>query len=158
MFKSKIKSQEFQKLGEKAAKAGLFGATQPLRRQLRLVGARFRESKKFQHSSVSSNDSDLALELFRIEIEISIRSLARRCGLSNDSKNAKHLLHRLMRIGVITQEEFHVLREIIAILYRMVPGAGVETSAYEWVVTEGPRILAAIDERSAPPDLSVFGL
>lgn len=94
--------------------------------------------------AVAEKDPNLALVGLRIEIEKRMRELASLSEVTEDRSLAR-LTRSLAREGVIPPEIVGALEEIIAAGNRAAHGASVEPSAGEWAVTEGPKILAALD-------------
>lgn len=132
----KIEFQELEKAREEAVKAGLLSVP--------------REKKEEPiYISVAPEDPNLALAGLRIDIERRLRAIAKAKGIDTERQTIGQLLRRLSANEAISEEQYSVLSDLIALLNRAVHGAEVEPGAAQWAIDIGPGLLAAFDERLA---------
>ena len=96
---------------------------------------------------VAGDDPNLALAGLRIEIEKRLRRLAQFANIPIHRTSVGRLMRSLYQKGVLTQEAYSVLADMIGLLNEAVHGAEVDQRALDWAMEVGPRILKALEER-----------
>lgn len=132
----RIEFQDLQKAKEKADEVGLLAPSSTV------TGA-----PEYSFQVIAEDDPNLALAGLRIEIEKRLLKLAE----SREIRVQKGSVGRLMRLlaeqGVLTQQEYGVLTDMVCLLNLAVHGASVDRSAFGWAMEVGPRLLRSLDER-----------
>ncbi len=98
---------------------------------------------------VAEDDPNLALAGLRIEIEKRLRRLAQSVNIPIYRASVGKLMRSLYQKGILSQEAYGVLADMIGLLNEAVHGAEVDRRALNWAMEVGPRILKALDERIA---------
>ena len=98
---------------------------------------------------VAEDDPNLALAGLRIEIEKRLRRLAQSANIPIYRTSVDKLMHLLYQKGVLNQDAYGVLADMIGLLNQAVHGAEVDKRALDWAMEVGPRILKALDEHTA---------
>ncbi|MGD8455379.1 MAG: hypothetical protein PVF83_03255 [Anaerolineales bacterium] len=143
MFKSlefpggwKVEFQDLQKTKVDADKAGLLA---PIEKPY--------EPSEYPFLEVVEDDPNLALAGLRIEIEIRLQKLGLANDLSVNRKGIGSLMRMLFKEGVLSNQEYSVLNDMVGLLDSAVHGATVDNRALEWAMDVGPRLLKSLDER-----------
>jgi len=92
---------------------------------------------------ISSADPNLALVGVRIEIERRLRLLAEASGIPPD-QSALRLARALHQRGILSEDEFGGLRQLIDAGNRAAHGAVVASDVSAWVQDYAPEVLAAL--------------
>lgn len=143
----KVEFQELQRVAERADAAGLL-ATTPSADQRPM----------YSFLQVASSDPNLALAGLRIELERRLDQLARSRGDADIPRGIGGLLRFLNLRELIGGAERAVLTDLVALLSSAVHGATVDPEAAEWALDIGPRILRALEERTASPQVRYQGI
>jgi len=98
---------------------------------------------------VAEDDPNLALAGLRIEIEKRLRRLAQSANIPIYRSSVSKLMRLLYQKGILSQEAYGVLADMIGLLNEAVHGAEVDRRALDWAMEIGPRILKALDARIA---------
>lgn len=130
----KVEFQEFEKVKEKAGKAGLLEVPLEKKEQPAFI-------------TIAEEDPNLALAGLRIEIEKRLRSIAERQGLDTRRAGIGQLLRQLSEVNALSQQEYSVLNDVIGLLNRAVHAIEIDPQAVKWALEVGPQLLAALDRR-----------
>jgi len=132
----KIEFQELQKAKENADKAGLLAP-------LSTVAV----APEYSFQVIADDDPNLALAGLRIEIEKRLLQLAESKGIQVQRASVGRLMKLLAEQGVLVQEEYVVLADMIGLLNSAVHGASVDRRAVDWAMEVGPRLLKSLDNK-----------
>jgi hypothetical protein len=142
----KIQYQDFEKIEERARDTGL------------LIDETAKGKEDYSFQTVASTDPNLALAGLRIELEKRLLNLAESRDLKPYKRSLGALLSDLNRHQLINGAESGLLADLAGLLNSAVHGAVVDPSAAEWALDIGPKILKALDERSASADIRYKGI
>ncbi len=131
----KLEFQELQKAKEEAGRAGLLESA-PV-------------NQEPPYLAVAEEDPNLALAGLRIEIEKRLRAIAAACGLDSERQSIGQILRRLPVNAAISEAQYFVISDLLALLNRAVHGAEVDPRSARWAIDVGPRLLAALDKKVA---------
>jgi len=94
-------------------------------------------------------DPNLAMAALRIEIEKRLRRIAKSRGLnkSDARRGIPQLLGALVKGGAVSNDVASAIRDMLPSLNAAAHGAQVPDTADTWVLINGPRILALLDEK-----------
>lgn len=106
------------------------------------------ETREPVYASFSQDDPNLALAGLQLELERRMKAMANAWRLDTGRKSSRQLMTSLTRAGALSQEEYSVLSDLSGLLNQAVHGASVDPAAGEWARSVGPRLLAALDERT----------
>lgn len=143
----KVEFQDLQKVEERADAAGLL-ATAPSTDQ----------RPAYSFLQVASSDPNLALAGLRIELERRLEQFARSRNDPDIPRGIGGLLRFLNLRELIGGAERSVLNDLVALLNSAVHGATVDPEAAQWALDIGPRILRALEERAASPEVRYQGI
>jgi len=132
----KVEFRELQQAKEDADRAGLLAPTSSLD-----------SSRQYSFQLIADNDPNLALAGLRIEIEKRLQSIAEAHNISK-RQGVSGLMRELLQQGVLSQEEYGVLADMIGLLNSAVHGATVDIRAREWAMETGPRLLKSLNDLS----------
>ena len=132
----KITFRDLAKVKERAEQANLLAPATAVDKDV-----------EYPFQIVAADDPNLALAGLRIEIEKRLRRLAQSADISIYRTTVGKLMRLLYQKGVLSQEAYGVLADLIGLLNEAVHGAEVDGRAVDWVMEIGPRILKALDER-----------
>lgn len=158
LVKSVVPYQEFQKAEERLEQADMISPVELFDKRNRLPWIASRMPGKLDYASIAHDAPDIALTILHIEIKLALRSVARRCGFDSRHESVTQLLRRCVKMGVLSEEQSAALRNLVGFLSRAPQDSEMNTQVSQWALHVGPRLLAALDQISAPPDLSPFGL
>lgn len=133
----KFEFSELERVTQHAKKAGLI-KSKPLKK-----------NKKIDYSFlvVADQNPSLALAGLRIEIEKRLRMLAQRAKLNGDRASVRQLMYALAQKKMLSSQEQAVLAEMIITLNRAVHGEDYDPRSAQWVMENGPKILASLDQK-----------
>jgi len=132
----RMEFRELQQAKENADKAGLLAPTSSLD-----------SSRQYSFQLIADNDPNLALAGLRIEIEKRLQNIAETRNISR-KQGVSGLMRALLQQGVLSQQEYGVLADMIGLLNSAVHGATVDNRALEWAMETGPRLLKSLDNIS----------
>ncbi|HID30653.1 MAG TPA: hypothetical protein EYP19_11695 [Desulfobacterales bacterium] len=126
-----------QKAKEKADEAGVLAPSSTVA-----------VAPEYSFQVIAEDDPNLALAGLRIEIEKRLLQLAESREIRVQKASVGRLMRLLVEQGVLTQEEYGVLADMIGLLNSAVHGASVDRRAVDWAMEVGPRLLRSLDERA----------
>jgi len=130
----KFEFQELEKVSKEAREVGLISDdTQPQKEQ------------DYSFLSVASFDPNLALAGLRIEIEKRLRKLASENDIETSRKGIGVIMTDLSKNQLLTSKERSTLDDMVATLNAASHGENFDPRVADWVILEGPRILASLD-------------
>lgn len=132
----KIEFQKLQKAKENADKAGLLAPSSTVE-----------VAPEYSFQVIADDDPNLALAGLRIEIEKLLLQLAKSKGVEVQRASVERLMKLLAEQGVLAQEEYDVLADMIGLLNSAVHGASVDRRAVDWAMEVGPRLLKSLDNK-----------
>lgn len=132
----KIEFQKLQKAKENADKAGLLAPSSTVK-----------VAPEYSFQVIADDDPNLALAGLRIEIEKLLLQLAKSKGVEVQRASVERLMKLLAEQGVLAQEEYDVLADMIGLLNSAVHGASVDRRAVDWAMEVGPRLLKSLDNK-----------
>ena len=134
-FGLEIDFQELNDAGEKVKKSfGLDTKDSP-------------KNQKLMWIEIFDNDPNLALAGLRIEIEKSLRDIAKSYNLETKHKFFDSFIFLLEREKILSPEEAASLKNLRPILNSAVHGATIDKRALDLVVDIGPKILESLRSR-----------
>jgi hypothetical protein len=133
----KVELRELQQAKEDADMAGLLAPTSTLD-----------SNREYSYQLIADNDPNLALAGLRIEIEKRLRNIAQARNILGRKQSVGSLMRVLLQEGVLTQQEYGVLADMVGLLNSAVHGATVDNRAVEWAMETGPRLLKSLDDIS----------
>lgn len=130
----KFEFQDLEKVSKEARELGLISDdTQPQKEQ------------DYSFLSVASFDPNLALAGLRIEIEKRLRKLASENNIETSRKGIGVIMTDLSKNQLLTSKERSTLDDMVATLNAASHGENFDLRVADWVILEGPRILASLD-------------
>jgi hypothetical protein len=142
----KVQYQDLEKIEDRAIQSGLITTEID----------KIDESYSFQ--TVASKDPNLALAGLRIELEKRLMHLASTRHLPINKKGLHALLEVLNHNELINGSEKALLSDLVALLNSAVHGATVDSSALDWALEIGPKILNALEARSQSSEIKYRGI
>jgi len=131
----KVEYQDLREAEEKATEAGL------LERKER------REKVEPVYSAIAGEDPNLALAGLRIEIEGRLRQIAESHDVDANRKGLGQLMRQLQVMGILSQQQITVLRDLLGLLNNAVHGADVDPRSAKWALEVGPELIAGLEVR-----------
>ncbi len=132
----KFEFQELKKVEQEAKAAGLIDKT--------IV----KDQKEYSFLDIAATNPELALAGLRIEIEKSLRALAKQKRITSEKHGGIMLLMRdLHQRQIISNRERAALADIVETLNRAVHGRELDYRTTQWVIDIGPQILNSLNER-----------
>jgi len=108
------------------------------------------EPQRQRHLFLDEYESDpqLALTALRFEIERRVRKLADDHGIMTGKRSMSALLFELERAGIIGPSVSSIIRDMTPTLNMAAHAQNVPADAGEWVIRNGPKLLAALDAKA----------
>ena len=132
----KIEFQDLQKAKNEAEKVGLLSSE-----------SSEGDISQYAFQVVADDDPNLALAGLRIEIEKRLQTIARSNEIPVGRQGVGGLMRVLKKEGVLSQQEYNVLADMVGMLNSAVHGASVDKRAVSWAMDTGQRLLKSLDER-----------
>lgn len=132
----KFEFQELQKVEQQAKRVGLIKdvVAQPPPQPI-----------DYPFMAVAESDPNLALAGLRIEIEKRLRRLAADNNIESSRRGLRAMMNDLSKNQLLTSDEQKTLDDIIATLNNAAHGESYDLRAANWVIENGPKILASLD-------------
>lgn len=130
----KFEFQELQKVEKQAKEVGLI--KEEASRSLPI---------EYPFISVAETDPNLALAGLRIEIEKRLRKLAAENKIEFSRRGLRGLMNDLSSNQLLTKGEKSTLEDMIVTLNNAAHGENFDLRASNWVIENGPKILASLD-------------
>ena len=109
--------------------------------------ARPRTRHVYAFESVARGDPGLTLMGLRDELDDRIRKIAKSRSIAINNEDIVTLIMRLIQEGVLSGDEASGLHQLLPVLAKAERGVAVDSKVCDWVMTFGPRILDALEER-----------
>jgi len=130
----KFEFQDLQKVSKEAKESGLLTDEVQLQKE-----------QDYSFVSVANVDPNLALAGLRIEIEKRLRNLASENKIETSRKGIRALINELSENQLLTTKERSTLEDMITTLNAAAHGENFDLRVADWVIQDGPRILASLD-------------
>lgn len=131
----KFEFRELERVKQEAKAAGLID-DKPVK-----------ETPEYTFIEVAESDPRLALAGLRIELEKSLRALAKKGEVHSKWRGITLLIRDLYKKQLISLQEQSVLADIIGTLNRAVHGEELDYRATQWIIDIGPKILNSINKK-----------
>ncbi len=133
----KVEFQDLQKAKNEADKAGLLAPSNTIN-----------ATPEYSFQMIANDDPNLALAGLRIEIEKRLMDLAESNNISVKRQGIGGLMRILSNEGILTQQEYGALADMVGMLNSAVHGATVDKRAVDWALETGPRLLKSLDNKT----------
>jgi hypothetical protein len=132
----KFEFQELERVKQEAKAAGLINDTTP------------QNKIEYTFLDIAETNPELALAGLRIELEKSLRALAKQEGvIQKRNLGVGFLMQELHYQQIISNQERSALADMIGTLNRAVHGQELDHRATQWVIDIGPQILNSLNKR-----------
>ena len=131
----KFEFQELEKVGKEAKAAGLIDEKPK------------KDATEYAFIDFAESNPQLALAGLRMELEKSLKSLAKYKGIELKGHGISFLMHALYKKQVISRQEMAALADMVGTLNRAVHGEELDHRATQWVIDIGPQILSSINKK-----------